>query len=187
MTDMIDWDDDILGESDADEGVIELTDVVDSAKDAQTNDIIELTDIAESDDVIELTDIVQPEQAVPCQTELDLNIVTEDALDIVEDFGPDGDDSLTRDLELEIETPVIAEIDPEIKTQADSYSEKQMAPEPIQVSAEQLESALERVIEKKFADKIESILFEVMENVIEKELASIKKSLQQDLDQIEND
>ena len=45
---------------------------------------------------------------------------------------------------------------------------------------------MERVVEKKFADKIETILFEVMEKVIEKEIKEIKESLQKDLDQIGN-
>ncbi|NOX33232.1 MAG: hypothetical protein GXP56_05775 [Deltaproteobacteria bacterium] len=56
----------------------------------------------------------------------------------------------------------------------------------LSVSPEVLEAALERVIEKKFADKIEAILFEVMEKVIGKEIGEIKESLQKDLDQIGN-
>lgn len=51
---------------------------------------------------------------------------------------------------------------------------------------EQMDAALERVIEKKFAGKIEKILFEVMEKVIEKEIADIRERLQKDLDQLGN-
>jgi len=183
MTDMTDWDDDILDDSKADEGVIELTDIaIDSAKEIKADDIIELTDVAQPDDFIELTDIVQPEQA-----EFDLDIVTEDtseseeSMDFEEDPGFDDDGSLTEGLELELETSVDSggEDNPALNTQ--------MAPEQIQISQEQVESALERVIEKKFADKIESILFEVMEKAIEKELASINERLQKDVDQIETD
>ncbi len=54
------------------------------------------------------------------------------------------------------------------------------------IDQSQIEAALERVIEKKFSDKIETILFEVMEKVIEKEIAEIRESLQRDLDQIGN-
>ena len=54
------------------------------------------------------------------------------------------------------------------------------------MSQEQVEAALELVIEKKFADKIEIILHEVTEKVIEKEIVEIKKSLQKDLDQMGN-
>lgn len=51
---------------------------------------------------------------------------------------------------------------------------------------EQVDAALERVIEKKFAGKIEKILFEVMEKVIEKEIADIRERLQKDLDKLGN-
>jgi len=54
------------------------------------------------------------------------------------------------------------------------------------ISQEQLDAALERVIEKKFAGKIEKILFEVMERVIEKEVVDLKARLQKDLDEIGN-
>ena len=54
------------------------------------------------------------------------------------------------------------------------------------MSQEMLEAALERVIEKKFSETIEKILFEVSERVIQKEIADIKASLQSDLDKIGN-
>ena len=56
-------------------------------------------------------------------------------------------------------------------------------PQP-QVGREEFEAALERVIEKKFSNTIEKILFEVMETVIQKEITDIKTSLQKDLDDI---
>ena len=55
------------------------------------------------------------------------------------------------------------------------------------ISSDMVEAALERVIEKKFSGKIETILFEVMEKMIEKEIKEIKESLQKDLDQISSD
>lgn len=54
------------------------------------------------------------------------------------------------------------------------------------LTLEQLEAALEKVIEKQFADKIQAILFQVVERVIEREITGIRESLQKDLDQIEN-
>jgi hypothetical protein len=54
------------------------------------------------------------------------------------------------------------------------------------ISQEKLDEALVRVIEKKFAGKIEKILFEVMEKVIEKEIVDLKARLQKDLDEIGN-
>ena len=64
---------------------------------------------------------------------------------------------------------------------------KTALPDDLNIDQEQIEAVLERIIEKKFADKIESVLFEVMENVIEKQIIEIKESLQKDLDQIGND
>lgn len=53
-----------------------------------------------------------------------------------------------------------------------------------EVTSEKLEAALENVIEKKFSGHIEKILFEVMEKVIEKEIADIRQRLKKDLDDI---
>ena len=54
------------------------------------------------------------------------------------------------------------------------------------VSSAQLEAAIEKIIEKKFSGTIETLLFQVMERVIEKEIKEIRESLQKDLDQIGN-
>ncbi|OGR34453.1 MAG: hypothetical protein A3J80_02820 [Desulfobacula sp. RIFOXYB2_FULL_45_6] len=62
--------------------------------------------------------------------------------------------------------------------------EKEISSPSFHPTAEQVEAALEKVIEKQFADKIQTILFQVMERVIEKEIAEIRESLQKDLDQI---
>ena len=52
------------------------------------------------------------------------------------------------------------------------------------VLREDFEAALERVIEKKFSESIETILFEVTEKVVQKEITDIKAALQKDLDDI---
>jgi hypothetical protein len=130
MSDLTDWDDDILGEDETDEGIIELTSIVENEVDDET--IIELTDIVEED-----------------APGLSIEITTEDQIEVEE----------------KIEVAAIPDLS---------------------VTQEQVEAALERVIEKKFADKIEAILFEKMEKVIEREIADIKNRLQKDLDQIGN-
>ena len=116
---MTDWDDDVFGQADEQESIIELTEIVtdDGPDGSKTEDIIELTDIVPSDNV--------PNKEAPTLESL-----------------------------------------------------------PVDVSTEQIEAALERVIEKKIETRIEAILFEVMEKVIEKELSAIRVSLQKDLDQI---
>ncbi len=57
-------------------------------------------------------------------------------------------------------------------------------PDEAAVSQQQVEAALERIIEKKFSEKIDVILFDVMERVISREIREIRENLQKDLDQI---
>jgi len=52
------------------------------------------------------------------------------------------------------------------------------------ITQEQVDAALERVVEKKFAKIIEKSLLEVMEKVLEREIVDIRKRLQTDLDEI---
>nr|NJM01850.1 hypothetical protein [Desulfobacula sp.] len=138
--------------------------------DESGEEIIELTDIVMDepdfgldDTIIELTDIAENPGM-----DLNLDIVKVDADEGIEDF----------DLGLESEEkPEPAPKDPG----PDPESALSFAP-----TLEQVEAALEKVIEKQFADKIETILFQVIEKVIEREITGIRESLQKDLDQIEN-
>jgi len=47
-----------------------------------------------------------------------------------------------------------------------------------------IEAVLEKLIEKKFSEKIEKILFEVTEKVVKREIEDIKAGLKKDLDDI---
>jgi hypothetical protein len=73
-------------------------------------------------------------------------------------------------------------------TAADAWGEKPLAEDALPIAAsismEQLEAALEKVIERMFAEKIEPMMFDVMERVIRGEVEKIKQVLQKDLDQI---
>ena len=141
----------------------------DGANDDESGEeIIELTDIVmdepdsgAEDSIIELTDIVKNEG-----TDLNLDIVRMETGAGTKDF----------DLGLELEE------------KADTFQRDQrFDPEsPFALTLEQVEAALEKVIEKQFADKIQTILFQVVERVIEREITEIRESLQKDLDQIEN-
>ncbi|MBU1195235.1 MAG: hypothetical protein KKE62_15960 [Proteobacteria bacterium] len=213
MTDMPDWDDDILGEDVADD-VIELTDIVDdSVYELDTgvsgDGVIELTDIVEDDlgevfgesvielddPVIELTDIVKEDTA--SEPDLALDDVEGDSLDFGDDFSMEdefAEESVT-------ESDVIGLPDDEPEEMLEEMLEEDPAdpasvvsapvvnaPAPeMNFGAEDIEAALERVIEKKFAGRMETLLFEVMEKVIEKEILQIKSRLLKDLDQNEND
>ena len=174
MTDITDWDDDILGEDATDDGIIELTDIVK-----------EDSNLSTQEDVIELTDIVEEKT-----TNLDLDIVKEVGFEVDETPEQEEGISFEEVTEMEDETSFEEGLELEIDDSTDDDS-----PEPeeltvpsrdLSVSQEQVEAVLERIIEKKFAGKIETILFEVMERVIQKEIIEIKKSLQEDLNQIGN-
>ena len=53
--------------------------------------------------------------------------------------------------------------------------------EGIDVSGEQLDAALERVIKNMFYDKIDSVLVEVIEKTVSKEIARLKKILTEEV------
>ena len=65
--------------------------------------------------------------------------------------------------------------------ETEPYSDKVVS-DNFNIDQEQIEAILERIIEEKFAGKIESILFEVIEKVIEKQIVEIKENLQKDLE-----
>ncbi len=137
-------------------------------------------DMDDTEDYIELTDIVKtdsgddnPELAL---TPLEETISHEMEFAEIQLDELSLDDSADADLFLK-------DTKDTLEAQAD-VSVNEILPMTENISSEQVETALERVIEKKFAQKIESILFEVMERVIEKEIAEIRATLQKDLDNI---
>ncbi len=163
---MTDYDDDMLSDE-TDDSIIELTDIVkDGSGHATQEDIIELTDIVENGDI-----------------DLDPDGIKKDSFKLEENFEIEDEISFNDDLELEMGDPTDADPIGDDSFESEEFTESAA---DLNVSQEQVAAALERVIEKKFADKIETILFEAMEKVIEKEIAGIKESLQKNLDQIGN-
>jgi len=137
----------------------------------QDDGIIELTQLVEEDfsdgpdqDLIELTDIhAQPgEMQAPEIEETDLGL----ELDLDDGEADTDDIILLEDRDFSF--------DPK-----GSLSSIEST-----ITREQVEAALERVIEKKFATIIERSLGEVMEKVFEREIADIRKRLQADLDKM---
>ena len=181
MVDKTDWYDDFMKEEKTDEEIVELTDIVEGGKDPSTQeDIIELTDIvgvektpSAQEDIIELTDIVEDQSAV-----LVLDSATEEGFDSGENPEREDDIYFKEELDLEMNDPV-----DEVPAESVAVTEPGME---LSVTQEQLETALERVIEKRFADKIDILLIEGMEKAIKKEIAEIKERLQKDLDLMEN-
>ncbi len=151
-----------------DDDIIELTDIVDKDSDISTDDVMELTDIAEDENI-----------------SLDPDIEDELPHDIIEMEVEESETEESETEEFETDEFETDEFETEDVEQTEDDFNK-AAIQDLDIDQEQIESVLERVIEKKFYGKIENILFEVMENVIEKQIIEIKESLQKDLDQIDN-
>jgi hypothetical protein len=173
--------------TDLDDDIIELTDIATKDSDLSTDeDVIELTDIAEDETTNLDFDIIKEDEFNP-----EIND-SEDVEQIDDEFTDDvyEDDEAEDDLD-DDELTGIDQIDDELEDDAADIitdkpeaepDSKKVVPEDFNIDQEQIETILERIIEKKFAGKIESILFEVMENVIEKQIVEIKESLQKDLE-----
>jgi len=172
---MTDWYDDFIKEEQIDEKIVELTDIVDGEKlPPKQEDIIELTNIVEDDDAVLDMDSIKKDDFKSGE-----NLEQEDNISFKEGFELEQEDDIPfkEDLELEQDDPV-DEIPFEqyVATAPDLAS---------RVTQEQLEAALERVIEKKFADKLDILLVEGMEKAIKKEIIEIKERLKKALDQME--
>lgn len=165
----------MVDNTEQDDGIIELTQVVEEDfSDAPDQDVIELTDIdtrieGTKEDFLDLDFDTSP-------ADTDNNGLFDDG-DL--DFDIDLDETIARVSEQEngISEPVMP-IAPVSGAPATAI-------EP-DVTQEQVDAALERVIEKKFAKIIEKSLLEVMEKVLEREIVDIRKRLQNDLDEISN-
>ena len=199
MVDATDWYDDFISEENKDEKIVELTEIADEKKVSSTKeDIIDLTEIVDGgkilstqEDIIDLTDIADKEKAPSTQEDiieltdiigddtaiLDMESRKAEGFKSEENLELENDISFTEGTELTMEDPVNGE-----PSESDVVAAPGMQ---FSVPQEQLEAALERVIEKKFADKIEFLLLEGMEKAIKKEIIEIKERLQKDLDQLE--
>ena len=188
--------------TDLNDDIIELTDIVNKNSDLPTDEyVIELNDIVKDETTnfdleiekedefeIEISDSKDTEQI---DDEFEDDIFEDDVVEdnVVEDKS--YDDELTDDEFSDVEFTDDNQVDDELEDDAvDITADKpetepdsdKVVPEDFNIDQEQIETILERIIEKKFAGKIESILFEVMENVIEKQIVEIKESLQKDLE-----
>lgn len=127
----------------------------------------------QDDPIIELTDVVEDAEDME-------DILSDDTFS--ENEIPDGsfDDTAIELTDME----EVSDIEMDIE---DIESEDPVQDDPSEempVSQEQIEAALERVIEKKFAQKIEPLLFDTMERVILQEIQKIKTALLKDMDRI---
>jgi hypothetical protein len=154
----------MAGETGQDDQIIELTEVVD--------DEANMVDASSDDDIIELMDLESETGDMA-----DSAMLPDDAM---------GDDVPGEELPGE-ELPgeeVPGEEVPGEEVPGEDTPGEEVLQAVAAISPQQVEAALERVIEKQFADKIEPLLFDTMERVILSEIKKIKKTLLKDMDQI---
>jgi len=128
----------------------------------------------QDDQIIELTDVVDDEVNV-MDAPSDDDII--ELMDLESEAGDMADSAMLPDDAMGDDEP--GDVVPAEDTPAEEVLQAVAA-----ISPQQVEAALERVIEKQFADKIEPLLFDTMERVILQEIKKIKKTLLKDMDQI---
>jgi len=175
-----------------DEDIIDLTDVVSDTEDI---DDIELPDyideaisVSEEEKVPELDDdildnIIKLEDDLNKDIEID-NYLDDEFIDSA-DLGLELDTSegKKQDISLEPEEEsdelgqLIADVVEDTQQKAPYEKETASDTPDIPLSPEQVDEALERVIKKMYADKIDSMLTEVIEKTVTKEIEKLKALL----------
>ena len=135
----------------------ELINLMDETKSASDEDeeIIELTDVVDSPEIQESDIIIK-----------DLDDDTE-----IDNFQKDD---FTASLGLKIDDGVIISED---ISETVYLNDGQGKPEKISVSSKQIEEAIERVVQKMLGEKIDGILYKVIERAVSQEIIRLKNIL----------
>lgn len=180
-----------------DENIIDLTDVVSDTEDIDDIELLDYTDeaisVSEKEKVPELDDdisgnVIKLEDDLNKDIEIDHYLDNElvDSADLTLEL--DASKDLSEDnaygisLEPEEESDELGQLIADVveDTQQKAVYEKETAsdaPEPVPLSPEQVDEALERVIKKMYADKIDTILTEAIEKTVTKEIEKLKALL----------
>jgi hypothetical protein len=179
---------------DDEEDIIELTNIVSDTEDMGDIELPDYTDeaisVSEEEKVTELDDdildnIVKLEDDLNKDIEIDHYLDDEfvDSADLGLELYDSEDKKQDISLEPEEEADNLEQLIAEVveDTQQKTAHEKETASddttEPVPLSPEQVDEALERVIKKMYADKIDSILTEVIEKTVTKEIERLKALL----------
>ena len=176
-----------------DDDIIELTDVVSDAEDIDDIELPDYTDetisVSEEKKVSELDENIL-DNAIELEDDLNKNIEIDHYLDdeFVNSADLDSELDVSKDLPIEPQEEedelgqLIADVveDSQQKTAYEKETASDDTSEPIPLSPEQVDEALERVIKKMYADKIDSILTEVIEKTVTKEIEQLKALLLED-------
>jgi len=133
----------------------------------------------QDDQIIELTEVVDDE-ANMVDASSDDDII--ELMDLESETGDMADSAMLPDDAMGDDVP--GEELPGEEVPGEDTPGEEVLQAVAAISPQQVEAALERVIEKQFADKIEPLLFDTMERVILSEIKKIKKTLLKDMDQI---
>jgi len=176
----------MVDNTEQDDGIIELTQLVEEdLSEGSDQDLIELTDIHAQSEEMQVPEIEETDLGL----ELDLDDGEADTDEIILLEDRDVSFDLNMDEVDEMSKPgLILEPVPE-PSGSESSGAEIFVPDSSSsiestITQEQVEAALERVIEKKFATIIERSLGEVMEKVLEREIDDIRKRLRADLDEM---
>ncbi|MCP3900000.1 MAG: hypothetical protein GY707_09840 [Desulfobacteraceae bacterium] len=182
-----------------DANIIDLTDVVTSTgEEKKEEEILDLTNIVTDDDAAEKQsmpgdDKEEGENEEFVEVDEDYIEVVDEPIDLDVDVDEKSEQAKSPAMEFDLEK-IKELVKQEVGTQlADVYDDEdeedndvdEKDPEII-VEPEKIEAAIEKIVQEKFSDNIESVLFGIMEKVMEKEIAEVKKNLQNDLDDITN-
>lgn len=193
---MTDLDNGLSPLEDDDDGIVELTDIVEEGPALELEeDIVELTDIVEQPDkesVLELEDAVPAVGGGEEIVELDDIVMAPEAgleLNAPPDIGVDISDDALIDEPVMDEAPGLV---PEMETDETDLTDFSVAPavetdidnHQIKVSSTEIEAALERIIENKFADQFDEMLTSAMQKVVQEQINQVKERLKQALDQM---
>ena len=191
------------------EDIIELTDVVSDTEHIELPDYTDEAISVSEEEVIEFDDDILNNLEDDLNNDIEIdhyldNEVVDSAdldskLDVSKDLSLKREEEADEDLFLEGEEEVDEDLFLESQEEADELEqliadvvedskqevayEKETASDtndPIPLSPEQVDEALERVIIKMYADKIESTLTEIIKEIITKEIEGLKALLLED-------
>jgi hypothetical protein len=185
--------------------IIDLTDIVDgnSSLDAMT-DVIDLDDIADGDTSKSAKESLEKDgEEVFVEVDEDYIEVTDEPFDAGDtgeddefDMEFDEDDNEKKpmsglsksaatafDME-KVKELVRQEIGNQLAENEQDVDDDENNNIEVDIPPEEIKIAIEKIIQEKFSENIESVFFEVMEKVMEKEIAAVKKNMQKDLDNI---
>jgi len=143
------------------------------------------------DEIIDLTEIIQ-ESSAEDEKIIDLNVIANDPFletlelnQVVEqvEAKTSTDEKLGKVFEGELFFANSEDMDDELPdVTVDEQSESQIELKQMLVSSEQMEKMVERVIIKLFKEKIDNVLIEAAENIVKKEIESIRTLLSEEID-----